>query len=253
MESIFKISRLGEFGLLIEGLESDAGQYLSLDNVSISHRAYRWDHSVTINKIYYVNAEGTETPRGYHVVNHEECCTDRLEIQLDKDGLYRVAHIILPTKVWIDYAIEIGEIFNLYNKVYFYDNGKFYLWGPTTNTEVSIDIIAAEYPADTNTIIRSDKNTFAMYYLNSCFNTLLKDLLKDVPKVGNNCEICSDDSFDKKVKNRDLMWMFINIIKYSLDMGKLYEAQRFLEKFWRCNNFCGNTNLKTISNNCGCK
>jgi len=41
MESIFKISRLGEFGLLIEGLESDAGQYLSQDNVSISHRAYR--------------------------------------------------------------------------------------------------------------------------------------------------------------------------------------------------------------------
>lgn len=41
MDSIFKISKLGEFGLLIEGLESDAGQYLSPDNVSVSYRAYR--------------------------------------------------------------------------------------------------------------------------------------------------------------------------------------------------------------------
>jgi hypothetical protein len=41
MEATFKISKLGEFGLLIEGLESDAGQYLAEDNVTISHRAYR--------------------------------------------------------------------------------------------------------------------------------------------------------------------------------------------------------------------
>jgi hypothetical protein len=41
MDSVFKISKLGEFGLLIEGLEADAGQYLSEDNVTISHRAYR--------------------------------------------------------------------------------------------------------------------------------------------------------------------------------------------------------------------
>jgi hypothetical protein len=43
MESIFKISKLGEFGLLIEGLESDTDpkQYLSDDNASVTHRAYR--------------------------------------------------------------------------------------------------------------------------------------------------------------------------------------------------------------------
>lgn len=41
MESIFKISKLGEFGLLIEGLESDSGEYLSEDNPSVTHGAYR--------------------------------------------------------------------------------------------------------------------------------------------------------------------------------------------------------------------
>jgi hypothetical protein len=55
-----------------------------------------------------------------------------------------------------------------------------------------------------------------------------------------------------------MLWMFINVIKYSLELGKLYEAQRFLydaqrflEKFNRCNIICDN-NLKTFDNGCGC-
>ena len=98
MDSIFKISKLGDFGLLVEGLESDAGQYLPEDTVAISHRAYRWDHSVTINTLASLDSLGKETFRNYHIVNHEECCSDRQEIQLEEDGLYRIAHIILPTK-----------------------------------------------------------------------------------------------------------------------------------------------------------
>ena len=42
MKSIFKISRIGEFGLLIEGLESEGEniQYLSED-LTISNEAYK--------------------------------------------------------------------------------------------------------------------------------------------------------------------------------------------------------------------
>ena len=119
MDSIFKISKLGEFGLLVEGLEADGGQYLSEDNVSVSHRAYRWDHSITINTLSLLNSEGTEDFQSYTVVDHLECCSDRQEIQLTKDGLYRISHIILPTKTWIDYAIQIGETFSLYNDIYY--------------------------------------------------------------------------------------------------------------------------------------
>ena len=41
MKSQFKISKLGEFGLLIEGLESDTGEYLSEDDPSVTQGAYR--------------------------------------------------------------------------------------------------------------------------------------------------------------------------------------------------------------------
>lgn len=41
MESVFKISKLGKFGLLIEGLESELKQYLTEDDPLISDRNYR--------------------------------------------------------------------------------------------------------------------------------------------------------------------------------------------------------------------
>ena len=101
MESKFKISKIGKFGLLIEGLESDDNQYLRED-LTISNEAYKWTQSVTINTVSTLNASGDETFEKYYVVNHAVCCDDRLEVQLKKDGLYRIAHIILPTKQWID-------------------------------------------------------------------------------------------------------------------------------------------------------
>ena len=121
MESVFKISKLGEFGLLIEGLESELKQYLTEDDPLISDRNYRWEHSVTINTLATVNSEGLESFKQYYVVDHEDCCNDRLEVQLDKDGLYRIAHIILPTRTWMDAFIAAGESLTLYDKIYFYD------------------------------------------------------------------------------------------------------------------------------------
>jgi hypothetical protein len=46
--------------------------------------------------------------------------------------------------------------------------------------------------------------------------------------------------------------MFINVINYNLQVGQLYEAQRFLEKLNRCNIICGNNQVKTTTNGCGC-
>jgi hypothetical protein len=82
-----------------------------------------------------------------------------------------------------------------------------------------------------------------MYYLNKCFSTLVKDILKDLPT-------CNSTTLDKKVNDRDLIWMFINVIKYCLNTAQLYEAQRFLEKLNKCNTIC--TDIKPSSNGCGC-
>lgn len=260
MQSIFKISKRGKFGLLIEGLESDNSEYLLDLDVNLSHRSYTWEHSVTVNTLATLNASGDETFVSYHIVEHseEECCDDRLEVQLKKDGLYRIAHIILPTKDWIQHSLDSYEAFNQYEKVYYYDKGKFYLLnitetiidGEIISEEIDFETIYEEFPSDENTIIRSDKNTFVMYYLNNCFNNLLKTILNDFTK--DHC--VKTQEYNKRLIDRDIMWMFINVIKYSLESGdsKLYEAQRYLEKFNRCNIICDNNLKPTNNNGCGC-
>jgi hypothetical protein len=84
-----------------------------------------------------------------------------------------------------------------------------------------------------------------MYYTNKCFSILVKDILKDLPS-------CNNASLSKKVNDRDLVWMFINVIKYCLDTGQLYEAQRFLEKLNKCNTICSDKLNNTVQNGCGC-
>lgn len=260
MESKFKISKIGKFGLLIEGLEYEDKQYLNEgEDITISNRNYTWSQSVTINTLATVNSNGDETFQEYYVVDHEEvCCNDRLEVQLKKDGLYRIAHIILPTKKWIDDYIDSGEMFNQFNEVYYYDNGKFYLLnipetedsGEIVREEIEFKTIYDEFPGEENTIIRSDMKTFAMHYLNDCFSKLLKNILKGFSK--DECNTYSSTEHSKKVADRDMMWMFINSIKYSLSRKEFYEAQRFLEKFNRCNVICDYDNLKFWNNDCGC-
>jgi len=105
----------------------------------------------------------------------------------------------------MDAFIAAGESLTLYDKIYFYDEGKFYIRGINGDTEIEFVDIYNELAGVGNTIIRSDKNTFAMYYLNNCFNTVVKDLLKDLPKTDGNCGKCSTSEYEKKVANRDIL------------------------------------------------
>jgi len=71
-------------------------------------------------------------------------------------------------------------------------------------------------------------------------------------------KLCSErcdaaTKYAQDIFNRDLVWMTINVIKYSIEIGQYYEAQRFLENLIGCGNICA----EYISDNkkgsgCGC-
>jgi hypothetical protein len=65
-----------------------------------------------------------------------------------------------------------------------------------------------------------------------------------------NCNI-NDSSYKQKIFNRDVLWMGINVIKYSLEVSQYYEAQRILEDLTRCGNLC-DTSLINPTYDCGC-
>ena len=257
MDSIFKISKSGTYGILIEGLERDNGEYIDeLTGVLISTRQYAYSHSVTVNVLTYLSANGVETPITSAVNDHS--LIDSQLFKLTKDGLYKVSHIILPNQVWLAYVLERdpSTLTLNYSHVYYYNtaDNKFYLYTNGTSTEVQvIDILNAQAVDKVlttdlvTTVIRLDKNTFIMYYLNDCFRAMCKDLLQSLP---NTCKQTSDE-YKQKIYNRDVVWMTINVIKYALSVSQYYEAQRYLESITRCGILCSTVSTN-INYGCEC-
>lgn len=254
MNSLFRISKIGTTGIQIDGLESDNSEYITPEGVWVSTRNYTYLHSATINTLISITADGVETFQQSKIIDHTSNPLDTTTFILSKDGLYGISHIILPNQTWLSYILEteptaLANYSNIYyintvtNKIYKYVNG--------TNTEISVEeLLLVDYADPTvntlgTTVIRSDKNTFIMYYLNTCFNNACKNLLIQIPKT------CINDDIKQQIFYRDTLWMAINVIKYCLDISQLYEAQRYLESITWCNSLNCSTTTNTFSN-CGC-
>lgn len=51
MDSIFKISKSGTSGILIEGLEKDNSEYIAEDGILVSTRNYAYSQTITLNTL----------------------------------------------------------------------------------------------------------------------------------------------------------------------------------------------------------
>lgn len=257
MDSIFKISKDGVYGISIDGLELDNSEYIPVDGIRSSIRNYMYEDSVTINTISSLNSKGDETFVTYSVNIHNNA-TDSTSHVLSKDGLYLISHIILPNKQWFEYTLLTYPLdLQNYSSVYYYDinQDKIYKYENGINSVVTLaELLNSEYSWSGNvlekptTIIRSDKNTFIMYYLNECFAKTCKTLLNSL--LNSTCK--SKEDYTSGIFTRDLLWMSINVIKYNIETMRLYEAQRVLENINFCSTDCSYTTLNTYNNECGC-
>ena len=254
MNSIFRISKIGTTGIQVDGLESDNGEYITPEGIWVSTRDYTYLHSVTINTLTAIAADGTETFKEFKVVDHITNPLDTNIFTLSKDGLYGISHFILPNQTWLAYILETeATALENYSNVYYFNttDNKIYKYTSGVSSEIKIEeLLLADYADPTvttlgTTIIRGDKNTFIMYYLNTCFNNACKNLLTQIPKN------CINDDIKQQIFYRDTLWMAINVIKYCLDISQLYEAQRYLESITWCNSLNCTTTTNNLSN-CGC-
>lgn len=251
MEAKFNICKKGACGIQVSGLERDSDQYLDVEQVSF--RNYTFSQSATINIITAIASDESETLESYSLVPHTDIDID--EITLDKDGLKRIDHIIIPTIEWFNYVRQLDETaFDSYtNGVYFLGNeDKFYKYHTGQIQEVTIQEII-ETNQNNTTLIKSALHTFQMCHLEECFFQLCMYLINNLP--------CSDPCFTEKTKgfslqilNRDIVWMVINAIKYCIEQQQFFRAQQLLEKIETCWGICkdlhniNNTNFK----GCGC-
>ena len=176
-------------------------------------------------------------------------------ITLEKDGLKKVDHIIIPTYEWLDYIRDMDESsLDAYtNGIYFLGQGDvFYKYLFGTIQEVTLQEIL-EINQNNTTLIKTELHTFEMCHLEECFFKLCMYLLNNMP--------CTDPCFTDKMKgfagdilNRDIIWMAINAIKYCIEQQQFFRAQKILEQIETCWGICKDTNNinSTQYKGCGC-
>ena len=251
MEAKFNICKKGTCGIQVSGLERDSDFYL--DSPQVSFRNYTFEHTVTLNAVIAIDSNEEETLETYNLVPHTDIDID--EITLEKDGLKRIEHILIPTQEWLFYIRDLDEsALDAYtNGVYFIGTEdrfyKYYLGGIV---EVSLEEIL-EVNQENTTLIKTSLHTFELCHLEECFFKLCMFLLENMP--------CADPCFDDKVKgftgeilNRDIIWMAINAIKYCQEQQQFYRAQKILERVETCWGICrdlDNVN-STQYKGCGC-
>lgn len=260
MDSIFKVCKSGPCSITVTGLEKDNDEYLTGEEIIVSTRNYSYEQTVTINVLTSITSQGEETVQGQDIVKHEIDCIDESEFTMPIDGLYEIIHIILPNNTWLDYVLERDEsALDAYNLIYYYDltteTFKKYQDGQSIDVELDeILQVNATPPSDiiekTTTIIRSEKNTFGLCYINECFYNICKSLLTVLPRLCLN----KQEEYKLLIQNRDILWMALNVIKYLLELKQYYEAQRILEEVIQCGGICKNNGISNIKgeSNCGC-
>lgn len=238
MEAVFKICSKGTCGIEITGLERDGNQYKAEDNNIQSIRTYKYTESITLNVIMSVSYDGTQTIEAIEPVTHVLEGIDNVIFNYNKDGIHKIVHIILPTQ-------KLLNDVSLYTNFIYYDEANDLI--KMNNEEITVEQLLEIEPADDNTIIRADKQTFCICYLNECYYRICKDLLT---KFCGKC-INKLQKDQQEVYNRDIVWMTISVIKYLIEFGQYNEAQRILEAITQCGNICGNLKSKD-NNSCGC-
>lgn len=247
MNSLVKICNVNNCNISVTGLEQDSEQYLNERQVSI--RNYTWEDTITLNIILTVNSKEEEEMETYEVVPHTDI--DSVDFTLQKDGLYKVKHIIMPTNEWFNYVKERDiNHFDEYSIVYFFDleTERFFKYNKGVLSTIEIQEIL-EVNIEATNLVESISYTFEMCHIKECFFKLCKHLLENMP-----CECVNAKDFSDEILNRDIIWMAINVIVYLLEQRQYYKAQSILEQIETCWGICNNLDnkIKGVGYDCGC-
>lgn len=203
----------------------------------------------------------------YTMINDEDYLKYAIHYKCEKDGWYSIAHYYIYSSFYLNYLINQGTITE--GTYYCYNNG----YTEELEIEQSIDleegcfgtvnindgqVTSTSKIDDINSIYLTTSNAFtyeaitedifSIGLLEECFGYKIKEIIYN----GIYCNCGEVDSI--KMRDRDMIWMTIELIKYLVKHCRYFEAQRILEKIDTCNSFCNNYNNidSKLVPNCGC-
>lgn len=243
MKPIFKICKSGSNSIKIVGLEREDHQYS--DTLIDEAGVFSYIDTVTINIFSSLNQNEELIDLQYDINKHnQDDIEDVSDFEFQRDGIYRIHHVILPTLDWYNAVQEKGFNLSEYKLLYVYADGSIFKIVNNTFERVNIEDIPFIDPSIESTLTFDIQYTFSTEQLQECYYKFCKSYFNTV------CNTCNEDT--TFIKNRDLLWMSINTIRYLLSLGRLFEAQKIIEKLNKCSGICHNTKRKITNVGCGC-
>ena len=219
---------------LNESVEDNLIKYYN-DNI------FKYSETCTLNIIQYKSVKNGDIILE-KIYNKHTTKDDIANFILNKDGYYRIYHLIIPTIEWYE---SLGDKTFLEGKDIFITNGdQIFEVNDGEYTQINENILTLD--TNNSTISKSIRDTFSIFYLKECYIKLSKNILE------NNLNTCFNKINREAVYNRDLIWTSLNIIKYEVELNYLYEAQIILEKLISCNSICSHTINNIKYDDCGC-
>lgn len=270
----FKLCQHTFKGIVVSGYDD----YPAYDNTFDIENPFTFEDSVTLNSLTYLGYDGEDKIVDIKISEHVFVqdstiikpipAPDETLLKFREDGMYSVSHLLIPTKEWV-----IKRLLDTPNLMEIYPNGVFYyvdqkLFQLTEKAKdsleeveledgniaytfkddsvISKDVIAQINTEDSN-ILRTCQETFSIADLKHCFYNICKMILSS------SCVACETEDLKSLIKDRDLVWMLINVINYCIDLGLFREAQRHLLWIENCGSPCFKYEInKNGGNKCGC-
>lgn len=189
---------------------------------------FSYTNTVSINYLQKITSDNSKIKQVF-VSEHDE--KEETVFKILEDGYYRVSHIIVPTKEWIE-STSIEKIVK-FEKVYFYMDGEIYEYNFRNKQGVRVDPIILLGVCDLKTnIFYSEEDFVSIYNLKNCLIEFINNKFNNL-----KCDQSKDNLLNIRIK---YLQMLYNVLDYNISCGNLLEAESLLEDFSQCYDICKN-------------
>ena len=188
----------------------------------------------------------------------------KLEYKSTVDGWFTVDHLVLPTLNYMkNFVAETVEGAARSEEVLF--DGSYIVYDTDSQEYLQLDIVSGIYTAhkidiyyikehlNNINLVGIEEQLFLIGKLEKCYEDMIKFIL-----YNNLFEAClyKDNDLNNIYRNRDIVWMALELIRRLISQCNFFEAQRLLERISTCNTFCTKTlskfNNKIKTGGCNC-
>ena len=199
---------------------------------------FLYEDTISINYLQKLTSDSNKVKQVY-ISEHDS--NEETVFKISEDGYYRINHLIIPTKEWID-KVDLENIVK-FDKVYFYMEGNIYEYNFKIKkaTEVNPIILLGVCDLKT-TVFSSEEDFFLINNLKNCLANITNQKF-----ARQNCKHPKDVLLNTRI---EYLQMIYNILDYNISCGNLLEAENILEDFLTCYNICNEKNIKVSDCNC---